>query len=158
MTDVQPIDAGSQRCPWCSAELPDPAATSCPACGAALQERVDGDLPGVTQVDPTAITSGRKARRKGVRELIGLSDEETEGSPVHRTPEPPSSEVRREMLRLRIDALEAEIEALTGSLAAVRAEERGTSGAPLDEADEPEADEPEAGEPEAGEPDSTAPA
>lgn len=47
-------DAGVRRCAWCEAQA-DAAATSCPACGAALAQRDDlGGLliPGVTAVHP----------------------------------------------------------------------------------------------------------
>jgi len=115
----EPIAVG--RCPWCSAPLEDPSVATCPGCGAALHEQVEGDLPGVTQVDALALATQRRERGKGVRALIGLTDEDTDGSPTRTVPEPPSEAVRREMLRLRIDALEAEIGARSAALTAARA-------------------------------------
>ena len=79
------------RCPWCSAPLDDTSVTTCPSCGAALQEQVEGDLPGLTQIDAMALATQRRARGGGVRALIGLTDEDTEGSPARAVPEPPSA-------------------------------------------------------------------
>lgn len=115
----EPLAVG--RCPWCSSPLDDTSVPTCPSCGAALQAQVEGDLPGVTEVDAMALAAQRRARGGGVRALIGLTDEDTAGSPAGSLPEPPSEDVRREMLRLRIDALEAEIEAQTAALAAAKA-------------------------------------
>jgi hypothetical protein len=68
------------------------------------------------------------ARGGGVRALIGLTDEDTEGSPARAVPEPPSEAVRREMLRLRIGALDAEIEAKAAALEAARVAEAADGG------------------------------
>ena len=115
----EPLAVG--RCPWCSSPLDDTSAPTCPSCGAALHAQVEGDLPGVTEVDAMALATQRRARGGGVRALIGMTDDDTAGSPAGLLPEPPSDDVRREMLRLRIDALEAEIEAQTAALAAAKA-------------------------------------
>ncbi|HSL97518.1 MAG TPA: hypothetical protein VK831_03005 [Candidatus Deferrimicrobiaceae bacterium] len=115
----EPLAVG--RCPWCSAPLDDVGVATCPSCGASLHEQLEGDLPGLTQVDAMALATQRRARGGGMRALIGLTDEDTEGSPARLVPEPPSEAVRREMMRLRIDALEAEIEAQTAALEAARA-------------------------------------
>ncbi len=42
-------------CPWCSAEVPQPAPERCPSCGASLVEAPAEDVPGLTRVDPEAI-------------------------------------------------------------------------------------------------------
>lgn len=118
------------RCPWCSAPLEDTSVTTCPSCGAALKEQVEGDLPGLTQIDAMALATQRRARGGGVRVLIGLTDEDTEGSPGRAVPEPPSEAVRREMLRLRIGALDAEIEATAAALEAARVAEAAGGAQP----------------------------
>ena len=97
-------------CPWCSAAVPVEAVT-CPSCGAALRETLASDVPGVNMVDPRQILSQRKLRKPGLRALIAMADDETEGSPTTSKIEPPSEEVRKEMLRLKLAALDAEIEA-----------------------------------------------
>ncbi len=122
----EPIAVG--RCPWCSSPLDDVNVATCPHCGAALREQVDGDLPGVTQIDALALATQKRERGKGVRALIGLSDEETQGSPARSVPEPPSDAVRREMLRLRIGALDAQIEARAAAVAAAKAEAAARGG------------------------------
>jgi hypothetical protein len=136
----EPIASG--RCPWCSAPLAAPDSPTCPACGAALQPQLDGDVPGVTQIDAAGLATQRHDRGKGVRSLIGLADEDTEGSAIRSVPAPPSDEVRREMLRLRIDALEAEIEAQAASLAAASAEGRTEPAPPDAEPPPPDAEPP----------------
>ena len=115
-------------CPWCSAAVPVSAAT-CPSCGAALRDQLEGDLPGVTQIDPEAILEMQKARRgrggigayQGVIAAFGVGDGGETDEQVIRLAgettipggkvEPPSAEVRAEMLRLELAALDAEIEA-----------------------------------------------
>jgi hypothetical protein len=134
----EPLAVG--RCPWCSAPLEDTSVTTCPSCGAALQEQVEGDLPGLTQIDAMALATQRRARGGGVRALIGLTDEDTEGSPARAVPEPPSEAVRREMLRLRIGALDAEIEAKAAALEAARVAEAAGGAPPPEPTAEPTAE------------------
>jgi hypothetical protein len=98
-------------CPWCSAALPSADVERCPSCGAALKEP-DAAVPGVTQIDVEAILKGRSPTQKP-RGLIGwLSGEYDAGkaeAPPPGTLEPPDEAVRREMLRLELAALEAEV-------------------------------------------------
>lgn len=117
-------DGHEPVCPWCSAALPDPEATRCPACGAALREAAPADVPGVTQVDVEAVLKRRPVAQRS-RGLIGwLSGEYQPEAPpeLHQTLAPPAEEVRREMLRLELAALEAEAEARRGELAALVAD------------------------------------
>jgi hypothetical protein len=105
-------------CPWCSASV-SATATTCPSCGAALRDAADGDIAGVTQIDPTALLKVRRIKPRGriTSWLTGDGDlEEESGGKV----EPPSEEVRREMLRLELAALDAEIEAKAQQAAAQR--------------------------------------
>jgi hypothetical protein len=98
-------------CPWCSATLPSADVERCPSCGAALKEP-DAAVPGVTQIDVDAILKSRSPAQKP-RGLIGwLSGEYDDGKPATPPPgtlEPPDEAVRREMLRLELAALEAEV-------------------------------------------------
>ena len=96
-------------CPWCSATVPVEAAT-CPSCGAQLREAAEGDILGVTQIDPSAVSRARRVKpRRLTAWLTGDSppEEEETGGKI----EPPSPDVRREMLKLELAAIDAELEA-----------------------------------------------
>lgn len=106
-------------CPWCSATVPVEAVT-CPSCGASLRDAAEGDILGVTQVDPAAIVRTKRVRRGNIAAFLGVgdsSDEDDSGGKV----EPPSDAVRREMLRLELAAIDAELEAKTQQAAAQQA-------------------------------------
>jgi hypothetical protein len=98
-------------CPWCSATVPVEAAT-CPSCGASLRDAADGDIPGVTQVDPAAVVRTKRIRTRNVAAFLGVGDGPDEEEPIGKV-EPPSDEVRREMIRLELAAIDAELEAKT---------------------------------------------
>jgi hypothetical protein len=108
----------STTCPWCSATIPAAAAT-CPSCGASLRDAADGDILGVTQIDPAAVS--RASRIKPGRLASWLGAERTSESPdLGGRVEPPSKEVREEMLRLELAAIDAELEAKATQAAAQR--------------------------------------
>jgi hypothetical protein len=108
----------STTCPWCSATVPVAAAT-CPSCGASLRDAADGEVLGVTQIDPAAVS--RASRIKPGRLASWLGAERTSESPdLEGRVEPPSREVREEMLRLELAALDAELEAKATQAAAQR--------------------------------------
>jgi hypothetical protein len=113
-------------CPWCSAALPDAAAERCPSCYATLYEAATVEIPGVTLVDHEALLKRRpRAQGQRSRGLIGwLSGEyQAEVSPeLHSTLAPPPDEVRREMLRLELAALEVEAHARLAEQGALAAE------------------------------------
>lgn len=95
-------------CPWCSAAVP-PGAVTCPACGANLVADAEPHLPGVTAIDPEAVIRGARAanppRRSRLLSLItgeDGADEPAVAPPGSLAPPPP--EVRREMLRMEIQA------------------------------------------------------
>jgi hypothetical protein len=124
MTDQTTSDAAADSvCPWCSAALPDPGAAKCPSCGAALTGTVDESLPGLTTIDAGAIVRSKQtAIRPRSRLLSWLSGEDpddvftkAEGKAL----EPPDIEVKREMLRIE---LEAEVANLTAENEAIMAE------------------------------------
>jgi hypothetical protein len=121
--------AAESRCPWCSSVVPD-AAERCPSCGATLRDAsasVENEIPGVTQVDP--VVGARRQLRRPNRLVGWLADVDTEPeSTADLVPRsalggsqglegadaasiaPPSDEVRREMQRLELEALKAELE------------------------------------------------
>ena len=96
-------------CPWCSATVASDAA-KCPSCGASLRDAAEGDVLGVTQIDLAA--TSKLARMKPGR-LAGWlgADTTTENPALTGRIEPPSEEVRREMLKLELAAIDAELEA-----------------------------------------------
>ena len=102
--------ASTTTCPWCSATVPVEAAT-CPNCGATLRDAVDGDILGVTQVDIAATTRIARMAKPG-RLATWLGAESTaDNAELEGHLEEPSEEVRKEMLRLELAALDAELEA-----------------------------------------------
>ena len=77
MVDQTPSgdDAVAPVCPWCSAPLPDPSAENCPSCGATLVGGADEAVPGLTAVDPGAISRAVTPPRPRSRLLSWLSGE-----------------------------------------------------------------------------------
>ncbi|HEX9551383.1 MAG TPA: hypothetical protein VF971_09835 [Candidatus Limnocylindrales bacterium] len=115
-------------CPWCSASLPAADVERCPACGAALKEPEATAVPGVTQIDVDAILKGRAptAKPRGIIGwLAGEYEPETPEAPPPGTLEPPDVAVRREMIRLELAALEAEVLARQAEVVAEVATETG---------------------------------
>ena len=135
------------RCPWCSAELPVPDVEHCPSCGAALTTATgtEPDIRGVTTLDPEAILRARSEVSRPRSRILSFITGET---PVEVDEEdaasfaPPSDAVRREMLRLQLEAERADLEAETIALksdviaehginlADLAAEEAGGAGEP----------------------------
>lgn len=138
MTDPAGGDPGSEpRCPWCSSVVPS-AATTCPSCGAALKEPAADEepaIPGVTSVDPATPARRPIARpNRLVRLIAGDLDEPLPPAPIGipgptavpasdvfdgagpASVAPPSAEVRREMARIELEAIKAELEARTAGV------------------------------------------
>jgi hypothetical protein len=105
-------------CPWCSATVPAAAAT-CPSCGASLHEAAEGDILGVTQIDPAAVSRASRIKPSRIATWLG-AEPPPESSDLGGRIEPPSKEVREEMLRLELAALDAELEAKATQVAANR--------------------------------------
>jgi hypothetical protein len=108
-------------CPWCSATYTgDP--DTCPSCGAALtvDPETDPALPGLTAIDAAAIVRAKTpVPRQRSRLLSWISGEYPDDTPTAAEAgalAPPDAEVRREMLRLALEAevanLQAEADAL----------------------------------------------
>jgi hypothetical protein len=121
------------RCTWCSAELPTAGEVTCPSCGATLIGEGDNQVPGVTAIDAAAIirgTRGSKPKQRG-RWMSWISGEYAEedkpAPPGSLSPPPP--DVRREILRLELEARVANLQAEAGAMAAEAAVE---SGIPID--------------------------
>lgn len=56
-----PSAQDADLCPWCSAPLDPPTVEECPSCGAHLRGVDDGEIPGLTVVDPDLTARRAKA-------------------------------------------------------------------------------------------------
>lgn len=108
-------------CPWCSATYTGEPET-CPSCGAVLaaDPTADPSLPGLTAIDPAALVRAKTpTARPRNRILSWISGEypDEAGDPADAGAlAPPDIAVRREILRLELEAevanLQAEADAL----------------------------------------------
>jgi hypothetical protein len=111
-------------CPWCSAPVAG-APQICPSCGAALDgELADPSLPGVTAIDAAAIVRAKMPTPRSRSRLLSwisgdYPEEANAGGGDTAALAPPDLEVRREILRLE---LEAEVANLQAEADALRAE------------------------------------
>ena len=113
---IDPSSVSAPHCPWCSAILPAATVEKCPSCGAALASSGSAEpvLPGVTTIDPEAILRARSESPRARNRLISFLSGEV---PTADTPgsagslEPPPAAVRREMLRLELEAEKSRLEA-----------------------------------------------
>ena len=123
----------SPRCNWCSAPLPSDHEETCPSCGATLLGDGDTSVPGLTAIDAEAILrSARAAKAKPRSRLLGWIsgeyDEDASGpTAAPGSLAPPPADVRREMLRLELQAQVANAQAEVESMAADDAIEHGRS-------------------------------
>ena len=115
-----PTTQSTTTCPWCSADVPAAAAT-CPSCGASLTEGPDGDIAGLTQIDPAAVSRASRIKPGRLASWLG-AEAPPDSADLGGRVEPPSKEVREEMLRLELAALDAELEAAKASQAAAELE------------------------------------
>ena len=141
MPDEVSAAAPVQRCNWCSAPLPSDHEVTCPSCGATLLGAGETSVPGLTAIDAEAILRNARAGKAKPRSRLlgwisGDYDESAAGSTASPgSLDPPSGDVRREMLRLELEAQVANAQAEVESLAADAALEEGRSLAPGDAAD-----------------------
>ena len=111
----------SAVCPWCSAALV-PDAVVCPSCGANLVADGDPNVPGVTAIDAASIVRSKTAPPQRSRLLSWISGEYQSDLPSKAEAQaiaPPDLDVRREILRLE---LEAEVANLQAEADAIRSE------------------------------------
>jgi hypothetical protein len=128
---ADPMNGPITRCPWCSAEISIPGAESCPSCGAALVSvsGTDQEIRGVTTLDPEAILRARTDAVRPRNRILSFITGETESEPVETADldaiAPPADAVRREMLRMELEANLADLAAETVALKADALAERG---------------------------------
>ncbi|MDF2735748.1 MAG: hypothetical protein K0S97_2372 [Chloroflexota bacterium] len=129
-------EAQASICPWCSATYTGERET-CPSCGAALtaDPNADPSLPGLTAIDTAAIvrakTPSPRPRNRIMSWISGEYPDEGGGVPAEAGAlAPPDLAVRREILRLELEAevanLQAEADALLAE-AKVEGREPGVS-------------------------------
>ena len=128
MTESTAAQPAGPSCPWCSADLPSAAVSTCPSCGATLIGESDAPLPGLTTIDPDAVARGVKPvtperRSKIVSWITGEDDEGEEAPATHESLAPPPPDVQREMLRMELEAEVANLQAEADALAAAAREE-----------------------------------
>jgi hypothetical protein len=99
--------------------------TECPSCGANLVPDADANVPGLTAVDAASIIRSKSPIQPRSRLLSWLSGEYVTDLPSKAEQQaiaPPDLEVRREILRLELEAevanLQAEADALRAEAAA----------------------------------------
>ncbi len=117
-TTDRPVTA---TCPWCSAALA-PGATVCPSCGANLVPEGEPNVPGVTAIDSASIGRSKDAPQQRSRLLSWISGEYPSDTPSKAEAQAialPDQDVRREILRLE---LEAEVANLQAEQDAIRAD------------------------------------
>ena len=122
----------SAVCPWCSAAL-TPNATVCPSCGANLVSEGDPNVPGVTAIDAASLVRSRTAPQPRSRLLSWLSGEYQPDLPSKAEAEaiaPPDDEVRREILRLELEAHVANLQAEADAIRAEAVAEGRTTDLP----------------------------
>jgi hypothetical protein len=126
MADELTTDAAfaTFHCPWCSASLPSADLETCPSCKATLTSTSSGEaaLPGVTAIDHEALLrTGREPRQPRNRILSWISGEYVDDGEAPSQPDaiaPPDLAVRREILRLEIEAEIADKQAEADSIMA----------------------------------------
>jgi hypothetical protein len=118
MADETQADGGSTAsvCPWCSTSYEGDAA-NCPGCGATLtgDAAADPSLPGLTAIDAAAIVRAKqpvtKSRNRLLSWISGDYADEVPSPAEAGALAPPDLDVRREMLRLELEAEVANLQA-----------------------------------------------
>ncbi len=136
-------------CSWCSTEVAE-GATECPSCGANLVPDGEPNVPGVTAVDAASIIRSKSTPQPRNRLLSWISGEYTPDVPSKAEAEAqaiamPDQDVRREILRLELEAEVANLQAESDALRAeAAAEGRTIEALEAQAAPEPAMPEPEA--------------
>lgn len=125
MVDDAPsaTESAENICPWCSAKYTGDPET-CPSCGAALavDPATDQSLPGLTAIDAAAIVRAKtpvaRPRNRILSWISGEYPDEVASSTEAGALQPPALDVRREMLRLELEAEVANLQAEADSLIA----------------------------------------
>lgn len=141
--DTAPVsDPTADICPWCSATLPSADEVDCPSCGATLTGDVEPQLPGLTAIDAQAIARAsqapiRQQRSRLLSWISGEYDTDVEAAPADSEAlAPPDEAVKREILRLELEAEVANLQAENEALIAEARLEEADEGIAAELADE----------------------
>jgi hypothetical protein len=132
--DMRTTELAGSVCPWCSATYTGEP-ESCPSCGAALtvDPTTDSALPGLTAIDAAAIVRAKtpvaRPRSRLLSWISGEYPDETPTATEAGALAPPDPEVRREMLRLALEAEVANLQAEADALIAEATVEGHAPGA-----------------------------
>ena len=134
--DTKPVPESTVSvCPWCSANYTgDP--DNCPSCGAALavDPATDPALPGLTAIDAAAIVRAKtpvaRPRNRLLSWISGEYPDEAPSATEAGALAPPDVDVRREMLRLELQAEVANLQAEADAMLAEAGIEVGAAEAP----------------------------
>jgi len=135
-------DPTADICPWCSATLPSADEVDCPSCGATLTGDVDPQVPGLTAIDAQAIARAsqapiRQQRSRLLSWISGEYDTDVEAAPADSEAlAPPDEAVKREILRLELEAEVANLQAENEALIAEARVEEADEGLAAEQADE----------------------
>ena len=105
-------------CPWCSTPL-GPDAVTCPSCGAALTGDEEPQVPGVTAVDQKLAATRQRPTKSPSRLMAWIAGDSPDDIPSEAESHaiaPPDLEVRREILRLELEAEVAKLQAETDAI------------------------------------------
>ena len=127
-------------CPWCSATYEgDPE--NCPSCGATLtggDAAANPALPGLTAIDAAAIVRAKEPVKRQRNRLLSWISGEYPEEPTSTADAgalaPPDPEVRREILRLELEAEVANLQAEADALRAEAVAEGRLPEAPAEDA------------------------
>jgi hypothetical protein len=131
-----------------------PEATVCPSCGANLVAEGDATVPGLTAIDAAALVRSKstpQSRNRLLSWISGESESDVPSKAEAHAVAPPDDDVRREILRLELEAQVANLQAETDAIRAEAAAEGRTidlpdiatlvggvsDAAPADDGDEP---------------------
>ena len=120
MVDASPpVDRpAASVCPWCSTPL-GPDAVTCPSCGAALTGDEEPQVPGVTAVDQKLAATRQRPTKSPSRLMAWIAGDSPDDIPSEGESQaiaPPDLEVRREILRLELEAEVAKLQAETDAI------------------------------------------
>jgi hypothetical protein len=110
-----------------------PDATTCPSCGANLVADGDPSVPGLTAIDAAALVRSKTTPQSRNRLLSWISGEDQSDVPSRAEAQavaPPDNDVRREILRLELEAQVANLQAETDAIRAEAAAEGRTIDLP----------------------------
>ena len=122
MVDASPpVDRpAASVCPWCSTPL-GPDAVTCPSCGAALTGDEEPHVPGVTAIDQKSAAAKRRPTKSPSRLMAWIAGDTQDDIPSEAEAQaiaPPDLEVRREIMRLELEAEVANLQAETDAILA----------------------------------------